>query len=133
MLLLSYLLARNPEWSDARIEIKSIASNALMKSQTERFLGQLMPEIRIRAKVDVMVKPEEETVFEIIRRESKGADLALLGLASPDQGKEEAYAVRLAEMTEGLPPCFLVHNGSLFIGDLVTSDVPPVKQDVPSR
>jgi len=132
MLLLSYLLTRNAEWGDARIEIKSIASNALMKSQTERFLGQLMPEIRIQAKVDVMVKPEDETVFEILRRESKKADLVLLGLASPEEGGEEAYARRLVKMTEGLPPCFLLHNGSLFIGDLVTSDALAQGQEVPS-
>uniref|UniRef100_UPI003D815A41 Na-K-Cl cotransporter n=1 Tax=Trichloromonas sp. TaxID=3069249 RepID=UPI003D815A41 len=57
MLLLSYLLTRNPEWRDASIRILSIASNELMKQQTEKFLLQLLPEIRINADIDVMVKP----------------------------------------------------------------------------
>lgn len=55
-----------------------------------------------------------------MQRESSRADLVLLGLACPDEGKEEEYAERLAELTEGLPSCFLVHNGSLFIGELVS-------------
>jgi len=124
MLLLAYLLTRNPEWREARIRILSIASNELMKGQTERFLAQLVPEIRIRAEVDVMLKQEDESVLEIMHRESAMADVVLLGLATPNEGDEESYAERLAELAEGLPTCFFVHNGSLFIGDLVTPEMP---------
>lgn len=120
MLLLAYLLTRNAEWRDAGIRVLSIASNDLMKAKTERFLQQLIPEIRINAEVDVMVKPADKTVKEMILAESATADLVLLGLAAPPQGEEEAYARRLCEMVEGLPSCFFVHNGSLFIGELLT-------------
>ena len=41
MLLLAYLLTRNPDWRNASIRILSIASNELMKGQTERFLAQV--------------------------------------------------------------------------------------------
>ncbi|MBW2451388.1 MAG: Na-K-Cl cotransporter [Deltaproteobacteria bacterium] len=124
MLLLAYLLNRNPAWRYARIRILSIASNDLMKTQTERFLAQLIPEIRIDAEVDVMVKAESESVVDIMHRESAAADVVLLGLATPDQGAEEKYAERLAELAAGMPTCFFVHNGSLFIGDLVTPEMP---------
>jgi hypothetical protein len=122
MLLLAYLLTRNPEWNQARIRIMSIASNDLMKGQTERFLAQLIPEIRIKADVEVTLKPEEESVVDIMHRESGNADAVLLGLATPDDGKEAGYAERLAELAEGLQNCFFVHNGSLFLGDLVTPE-----------
>lgn len=123
MLLLAYLLTRNPEWQHARIRIMSIASNELMKGQTERFLEKLIPEIRINAEVEVMLKDESEGVVEVMHRESKAADVVLLGLATPKSGQEETYAERLAELAEGFQNCFFVHNGSLFLGDLVTPEV----------
>ncbi len=122
MLLLAYLLTRNPDWHHARIRIMSIASNELMKGQTERFLAQLIPEIRINADVEVNVKEEDESIVEIMHRESAGADTVLLGLAIPHEGDEENYAERLAELASGFNNCFFVHNGSLFLGDLVTPE-----------
>jgi amino acid transporter len=119
MMLLAYLLSRNPEWRNARIRILSIASNQMAKEQTERFLARLIPEIRIAAEVDVMIKPEKISVREMIHTESAGVDLVILGLATPEEGQEAAYAGRLAELAEGLPSFFFVHNGSLFIGELV--------------
>ena len=41
----------------------------------------------------------------------------------PAEGEEDAYAERLTEMVDALPNCFFVHNGSLFVGDLVTPDL----------
>ncbi len=120
MLLLAYLLSRNPDWRDADIHIKSIASNQLMKEKTEQVLARLIPEIRISAEVEVMVKPEEVTVVELIHQQSASADLVFLGLATPEEGEEEEYARRLTELAERLPSFFFVHNGSLFIGELVS-------------
>lgn len=122
MLLMAYLLNRNHVWRDAQIRIMSIASNELMKSQTERFLEQLMPEIRIKASVEVMLRDEGESVVEIMHRKSSSADVVLLGLATPEQGDEEGYAKRLSELAEGFQNCFFIHNGSLFLGDLVTPE-----------
>ncbi len=122
MLLLAYLLTRNPEWRQAKIRILSIASNELMKGRTERFLAQLIPEIRIDADVEITLKSEDESVLEIMHRESAHADTVLLGLATPNAGDEENYAERLAELAAGFQNCFFVHNGSLFLGDLVTPE-----------
>ncbi len=128
LLLLAYLLTRNPDWRNARIRILSIASNELMKGQTERFLARLIPEIRIKADVDVTVRDEDESILELMHRESADADVVLLGLAAPKEGEEESYAERLDELASGLKTCFFVHNGSLFLGDLVT----PEKVEAPS-
>lgn len=132
MLLLSYLLTHNPEWRDANIRILSIASNDLMKRQTENFLRQLLPEIRINAAIDVMVKPGDVSVNELILTESANADVVFMGLAAPDPGEELNYARRLAELAEGLPTCLFVHNGSLFVGGLITGDVPATRINIPA-
>ncbi len=126
MLLLAYLLSRNPEWREARIRVLSIASNELMRTKTEQFLARLIPEIRIQADIDIKVRSEDFSVKEMIVRESGEADVVFMGLATPDEGEEEAYAKRLMDMVEGLPTCFFVHNGSLFIGELVSPDQPPI-------
>ncbi len=98
----------------------SLASSALMAECTCNFLKQLLPEIRIHAEIDVRIRDSGNSVRETMQCESAKADLVLLGLACPDEGKESEYAERLAELTEGLPSCFLIHNGSLFIGELVS-------------
>ena len=93
-----------------------------MREKTENFLQKLIPEIRIEVEVEVTVKPEETSVKEIILQKSADADLVLLGLATPEKGEEENYADRLYQLAEGLPSCFFIHNGSLFIGELLTPD-----------
>ncbi len=123
MLLLAYLLSRNTEWRHARIRVLSVASNQMAKEQTERFLAKLIPEIRIAAEIEVMIKPEDMSVVEMIHEESAAVDLVILGLALPEEGQESAYAERIAELAEGLPSCFFVHNGSLFIGELVSPGI----------
>ncbi|MGH0038551.1 MAG: Na-K-Cl cotransporter [Myxococcota bacterium] len=137
MLLLAYLLCRNPEWRNARIRVLSVASNELMKVETERTLAALIPEIRIQAEVEVRVKAPDESVRDVIHGESANADVVLLGLATPARGEELEYAERLFELAEGLRGFFFVRNNSLFIGDLVSAEEPepagriPVPQSVP--
>lgn len=132
MLLLAYLLTHNPEWRDANIRILSIASNELMKQQTEKFLRLLLPEIRINAEIVVMVKPGNLSVNELIHAESAAADIVFMGLAAPASGEEADYARRLTELAEGLPSCFFVHNGSLFVGELITNEAPASCSKIPT-
>ena len=131
MLLLAYLLTRNPEWRDAGIRVLSVASNELMQEKTEAFLEKLLPEIRIQAEVEVVQKQEGQSIPELIREKSRGADLVLLGLAVPEEGGEEEYAGRLFELAEGLSSFFFVRNASLFIGELVTPDSDAGSDKVP--
>jgi amino acid transporter len=131
MLLLAYLLCRNPEWRNARIRVLSVASNDLMKAETERNLARLLPEIRIQADVEVRVKAPDESVRDVIHAVSAEAELVLLGLATPEPGEEVQYAERLFELAEGLRSFFFVKNNSLFIGDLVSAEEPPLPGRIP--
>ncbi|MFU8856663.1 MAG: Na-K-Cl cotransporter [Deferrisomatales bacterium] len=124
MLLLAYLLTRNREWRGAHIRVLSIASNPLMKEKTEHILDHLLPALRISAQVEVLVKPPDTSIREVIQAESREADAVLLGLATPEEGQEEDYAVRLSELADGLPTFFFVKNASLFVGELVSTGSP---------
>jgi len=119
MLLLAYLLTRNPEWRRAKIQVMSIASNELMVEQTERNLATLIAEIRIHAEPKVILKPKDKSVRDLIHEESADAEVVIFGLAMPEIGEEEAYAERLEDLAGDLPTVFFVKNSSMFIGDLL--------------
>ncbi len=122
MLLLAYLLTRNPAWRRARVRVMSVASNELMKLETERHLARLIPEIKIDAEPHVIIKPREISVRDLIHRESADAEVVFFGLNTPEEGTEPEYAERLEELAGDLPTVFFVKNSSLFIGDLLTPD-----------
>lgn len=125
MLLLAYLLTRNTDWRDAKIKVMSIASNDLMKAQTENYLERLIPETRIAAEYRVILKPPDRSVRELIHSESAEAEVVFFGLAMPEVGGEEAYAKRLEELAGDLPTVFFVKNSSLFIGELLKPSAEP--------
>jgi potassium/chloride transporter 4/5/6 len=119
MLLLAHLLSLNHEWSNAKITIKSIASNELVQAETERRLAVMIPQVRIKAEQKVRLRSDDRPVIDTIHEESRDAEVVFLGLAQPDPGEEAEYAGRLAKMMEGLPTVVLVKNSSMFAGDLV--------------
>jgi len=121
MLLLAYLLTRNPEWRDATIKIMSIASNEMVKEQTEKNLEEMLPDIRIQAEPRVIIKSEDKSILEIIQEESANAEVVFMGLADPDKGDEMAYAERLERLAGDLPTVFFVKNSTLFVGELLES------------
>ncbi|MFH0777522.1 MAG: Na-K-Cl cotransporter [Candidatus Eisenbacteria bacterium] len=119
MLLLAFLLTRNADWRGAKVQVISVASNEMAKAQTENYLKKLIAQIRIRAEARVVLKPKGMSVQELICEESSSADVVFMGLATPAAGEEEAYAERLASLSEGLPTVFFVKNASTFMGGLV--------------
>ena len=122
MLLLAYLLTRNPEWRGAELTIMSSASNEFARASTERYLENMLKEIRIEAECDVFLKPAELTVSELIQTRSKLADVVFLGLATPETGEEADYAGRLESLAGDLPVVFFVKNSCLFVGKLLQPD-----------
>lgn len=129
MLLLAFLLSRNSSWRRSKVTVMSLATTELMQTRNETFLRQLLDEIRIDGEIRVLLKNTDETVAQTIRRESEGAEVVMLGLATPEDGDEENYAERLEALSEGLPTVFFVKNASPFGGHLVSPEVEVSKQD----
>ncbi|MCB1185438.1 hypothetical protein KDM41_18620, partial [bacterium] len=75
MLLLAYLMTRNHEWRDAHVQIMSIAMDATMKAHTEWDLAQLIPKTRIEAESYVFLKPQGQTVMDLIHEKSRNAEV----------------------------------------------------------
>ena len=119
LLLFAHLVSLNPEWSEAKISVKSIASNAMTLDQTERNLRQLIERIRIDAAPVVLARPEGATIHEVIHRESRGADVVFLGLQEVAENDEAAYAERLTRLIGDLPTVILVRAAGPFAGRLL--------------
>jgi hypothetical protein len=119
MLLLAYLLSRNAEWRGAQLVVTSLASSELMRAKTQNHLDELLPELRINARSEVLMKPDNMTVREVIFAQSRTADVTFLGLPVPEEGGEAEAAQRMASMAEGLSTVFFVNNSSPFGGELV--------------
>jgi hypothetical protein len=119
MLLLAYLLTLNAEWNGARILIRSIARDEDEREKQLAALSDLIPETRIHAETEIILKPAEQSITEIIHTHSREADLVLLGLMQPEPGTESEYADRLTEMVKGLKTTIFVRNAGRFAGHLI--------------
>ena len=115
------LLTQNPEWRRAQIVVNTITNNARSQSTTIRFLRQLLAEIRIEARINVIVRRDEDSVQEIIHRESAAADIVFMGLAMVEPGQEDSYAARLEELAGQLKAVVFVKNSCMRVGELLTT------------
>ena len=119
MLLLAYLLSLNPEWNDARVLVRSIATSEEEKVKQTAALADLIPETRITAGTDVILKPPELSIADVVHHHSRGADVVFLGLREPEPGDEAAYAEQLRNLTAGLNTTIFVRNAGRFAGSLI--------------
>lgn len=119
MLLLAHLLRLNTEWQDASITVRSIVSNESKREGAEKDLAAIVPESRIRVDTEVIVKPADKTVVEVMHETSGDASVVFLGLMDPEPGTEADNARRLTEMVGGFGTTVLVRNASEFAGRLV--------------
>jgi hypothetical protein len=119
MLLLAHLLTLNQNWQDACIRVRSIADSEEERESLTQSLNALLPEVRIEAQIDVILRPEDMSVVEIMHDQSRDAQVVFLGLAEPEIGQEEAYAARLEELVNGFTTTVLVRNAHEFAGDLI--------------
>jgi amino acid transporter len=119
MLLLAYLLRLNPGWTAARICVRSVAHDEEERRVQLEGLAKLLPEIRIGAESEVIVKPVDRSITEVLHQTSANADIVFLGLQEPEPGEEAAYADRIIELAGGLNTCIFVRSAGEFAGHLV--------------
>jgi len=120
MLLLAHLLRLNPEWSDARLTIRSIARSESERDTQRSGLAELIAETRIEAHTAVIYEPDpDRDVAAILHEKSARADVVFLGLMMPPYGEEVRYAERLEQLAEGFKTTIFVSNAGRFAGDLL--------------
>jgi len=120
MLLLAHLLRLNPEWSNARLTVRSIARSEAERDSQHSGLAELLTENRIEAVTEVLYEPDpDRDVAEILHERSARADVVFLGLMMPSFGDEAHYAERLEKLAGGFKTTIFVRNAGRFAGDLL--------------
>jgi potassium/chloride transporter 4/5/6 len=123
LVLFAHLLSLNPTWRNAHIVINSIATSEMVYDVNKELLEQLTSAARIDATINVILKPEDVAVADVIYRGSRNADVVLLGLRGTEPGEEAAYTRRMAMLVDGLPTVLFVRNAGEFRGQLLGATI----------
>ena len=119
LLLFAHLVSVNREWAGARIVVKSVTTSEMTYDQVVTSLDKLLDRARIDAETRIFRRPENETIQEVIHRESSDADVVFMGLREPRPGDEANYVARLGELIGDLPTVVLVRAAGPFAGQLI--------------
>ena len=122
MLLLAHLLKMNAEWSSARLRICSIVESEEERERMDSSLKNLVPEIRIEAAIEVIVRPEGKNAADLMHAHSRDSAIVFLGLREPESGEESAYAERLRKLAAGFNTIIFVRNAGEFAGNLIHTE-----------
>jgi amino acid transporter len=111
MILIAYLISQNPEWQGCTITLNMIIKNEQGRQAATTNLKNILRQAHIEARVNIIV-PESPRVKMpyIIRKHSQHADLVILGMRLPEEGKEEEFMQRMALFLAGLPTTLLVKS-----------------------
>ena len=79
----------------------------------------MIDEVRIKAEPEIIIKPQDKSVTEIIHEHSRNANLVFMGLKLPLKGEEKDYVTRLEELSDGLKTTVFVRNAEEFAGEMI--------------
>jgi len=117
MLLLTHLLAEQPDWRMADVRVKMIVPSARRVGRTTERIQQIIDDSRIHAQPEVIVKPvDDRSIAEIIAQNSARADLVIMGLRPPEPDDGEAFVSRVNALIERLPTVLLIRASAEFEG-----------------
>ncbi len=120
MVLLASLLQMSDEWSKATVRLMVVVTDPAEKEAAHRRLRQVLADAKLKAEAEVLCTDEPgQHPLDVIRRESKDADLTMLGLKEPDPGEGQAFVERINSMLQGLGTVVLVRASSRFEGTRV--------------
>ena len=111
ILTLAYQTRLSPSWKKSNLVLKTIVESAGDQPLTKERLKNFIDEQRIPATVDVLLKGDQ-AIFDIIRKESAGANLIFMGMRPP--GTEETvqeyskYYENLLHSADNMPPLAFV-------------------------
>jgi hypothetical protein len=119
LLLFAYLLRLNPEWSEARLVVRTIVRDENERASMVESLAKLIPEARIQAETEIILRQDGRTVADLIHDRSADAEVVLLGLKDPEPGTALEYAARLEDLARSLRTTIFVRNAGEFAGNLI--------------
>ncbi|MDR2850075.1 MAG: amino acid permease, partial [Verrucomicrobiota bacterium] len=105
MLALACLVKRHRSWASTRLRLCHIVEKEEAREEAQRTLTDFLRNARVDAETEILLRDARPT-FEQIVEQSRGASLVFLGLRSPEDLSDDAYADdyrALLAGTSGLP------------------------------
>ncbi|MGK5594095.1 MAG: hypothetical protein ACSNEK_01895 [Parachlamydiaceae bacterium] len=113
MLVLAYMLTRNPQWKKARICLKALVKNEIARQAAFEEFQLLSKTKRLPFEIEVLVTPSpSDEYLKYVPTFSKDAGLIFLSLAPPSQETSSieyvSYLKSITEFTQEVPTAALV-------------------------
>ena len=122
MLLLGYLLRAHYKWRNAQVEVMTVVQKESRIPEVKMALQLVLDNARLDAEPKVLVQGDE-SIPALMERESKNADLVVLGMNLPGESTEDdAYMRKNGDFLSRLPSTVLVRSGRDFEGEPVLLD-----------
>lgn len=122
MLLLAYLVTAHDRWRGAEVSLMTVVDDDDERPTAERGLTQILERARLVATPRVITRGSR-SMAEIMKEESRGVDLAIIGIRLPDRDRpSDVFFERMSELLEHLPTTVLVHSSRGFQGEPVLFD-----------
>ena len=112
MILIAHLISQNPGWrEDCVINLNMIIKSETGREAAAKNMQEILGKANIEARTNIIASESTDNILPlIIQRESRDADLVILGMALPEEGKEEAFVQRTILFLAGLPTTLLVKS-----------------------
>ncbi len=111
MILLAHLLSLNSEWRDCEIRLNMCIKDISGQEQAHQNLTKFLDEVRIKAYANIIpYDPDHTSIWQIIISHSAQADLVILGIGLPEEGKEKEFMARMDDLIQKLPTTLLVKS-----------------------
>jgi len=112
MLILAYMLQLNRAWERAKICIRAVVETTDEQERLWQSIAGSIEEARIPAVIRVILRGEERFT-EIAARESREADVAILGLQLTREGDEAAHARKLETISRVAKTVIFMQNNGI--------------------
>jgi amino acid transporter len=123
MLLLAFLLTAHHRWRKAAVEVVTVVPTEPERQAAVAAIEAVLASAHLTATPKVLLR-EGRSIHEIMRTESQGVDLAIVGMRLPKVDEADAFFERMNAMLETLPTTLLVHSSRDFQGEPVLFDSP---------
>lgn len=108
MVMLAFLLTKNPGWRNRTIRLLRIVPNEAARDEVRRHLEALANAARIQAEIQTYVS---ERAVEAIQEVSAGASVVFIGCEPPEmEADDERFFAGMENLLGSLPRVVLVYN-----------------------
>lgn len=112
MMILAYMLTLNPEWQQARINIREVIDHSGQQTSISESIARSLKEARIEANIEVIIK-EDRSFPEILKAYSSDSDIVMLGLKYTEKREEEEHSRKIDQLSSVGKICVFVQNNTL--------------------